>query len=64
MAAKPLKVEIMVSREDGVVPYDSLTRKEKIDLGKRINQRAIQGLAEAKGWTVEFTEPAPESGTA
>lgn len=64
MAVKPLKVEIMVSRKDGVVPYNSLTEQEKIDLGKRLNQRAIRAAAQANGLEVDFVDLPPETVTA
>lgn len=64
MAVKPLKVEIMVSRKDGVVPYDSLTEQEKVDLGKRLNQRAIRAAAQANGLDVDFVDLPPKTVTA
>ena len=64
MAVKPLKVEIMVSRKDGVVPYDSLTEREKVDLGKRLNQRAIRAAAQANGLDVDFVDLPPKTVTA
>ena len=64
MAVKPLKVEIMVSRKDGVVPYDSLTEQEKVDLGKRLNQRAIKAAAQANGLDVDFVDLPPKTVTA
>lgn len=64
MAVKPLKVEIMVSRKDGVVPYDSLTEQEKVDLGKRLNQRAIRAAAQANGLDVDFMDLPPKTVTA
>ncbi len=64
MAVKPLKVEIMVSRKDGAAPYDSLTEQEKIDLGKRLNQRAIRAAAQANGCEVDFTDLPPATVTA
>lgn len=65
MAKKgPLKVNIFISRKDGVVPYESLTEQEKIDFGKRMNQRAIRAAALANGYEVEFTDLPPKAGTA
>ena len=64
MAVKPLKVEIMVSRKDGVVPYDSLTEREKVDLGKRLNQRAIRAAVQANGLDVDFVDLPPKTVTA
>ena len=64
MAVKPLKVEIMVSRKDGVVPYDSLTEQEKVDLGKRLNQRANRAAAQANGLDVDFVDLPPKTVTA
>ena len=38
MAKKPLKVITKIVREDGIIPYDSLSEQEKVEFGKRLNQ--------------------------
>lgn len=54
---KPLKVEVYVSKGNGeAIPYDSLTKEEKIQLGKRINRRAIAAVMAQRGYKVRFED--------
>lgn len=62
---EPLKVITKVVRGDEVVLYDSLSKEEKKDLAKKLNQRAIEAVEKAHGCTVEFIEGVKETkGTA
>lgn len=62
---EPLKVITKVVRGDEVIPYDSLSKEEKTDLAKKLNQRAIAAVEKAHGRTVEFVEmPKETKGTA
>ena len=63
MAKKPLKVITKIVREDGI-PYDSLSEQEKVEFGKRLNQRAIEAVAKAHGYTVDFLDDPPDTVTA
>ena len=51
-------------REDGIIPYDSLSEQEKVEFGKRLNQRAISAVAKAHGYTVDFLDEPPDTVTA
>lgn len=64
MAKKPLKVITKIVRENGIIPYDSLSEQEKVEFGKRLNQRAISAVAKAHGYTVDFLDEPPDTVTA
>ena len=58
------KKTIKIVREDGIIPYDSLSEQEKAEFGKRLNQRAIEAVAKAHGYTVDFLDDPPDTVTA
>ena len=63
MAKKePLKVITKIVRADGIIPYDSLSEQEKAEFG--MNRRAIEAVAKAHGYTVDFLDDPPEVVTA
>ena len=65
MAKKePLKVITKIIRGDEVILYDSLSEQEKAEFGKRMNRRAIEAVAKAHGYTVDFLDDPPEVVTA
>ena len=65
MAKKePLKVITKIVRADGIIPYDSLSEQEKAEFGKRMNRRALEAVAKAHGYTVDFLDDPPEVVTA
>ena len=65
MTKKPLKVITKIVREDGIIPYDSLSEQEKAEFGKRLNQRIIdEAVAKAHGYTVDFLDDPPDTVTA
>ena len=43
---------------------DSLSEQEKAEFGKRLNQRAIEAVAKAHGYTVDFLDDPPDTVTA
>lgn len=61
---EPLKVITKIVRADGIIPYDSLSEQEKAEFGKRMNRRAIEAVAKAHGYTVDFLDDPPEVVTA
>lgn len=61
---EPLKVITKIVRGDEIIPYDSLSREEKVEFGKRLNQRAISAVAQAHGCTVDFLDDPPDTVTA
>lgn len=61
---EPLKVITKIVRADGIVSYDSLSEQEKAEFGERMNRRAIEAVAKAHGYTVEFLDDPPDVGTA
>lgn len=61
---EPLKVITKIVRGDEVIPYDSLSEKEKAEFGKRLNQRAISAVAKAHGFVVDFVDKPPATETA
>ena len=56
MKKKELSVEVFVSRNGQAIPYDSLTDGEKIELGKRINRRAMRAVIRRHGYDVIFQD--------
>ena len=61
---EPLKVITKIVRGDEVIPYDDLSREEKAEFGKRLNQRAISAVAQAHGYKVDFIDKPPATETA
>ena len=64
MAKKPLKVITKIVRQVGISHNDSLSEQEKAEFGKRLNQRAIEAVAKAHGYTVDFLDDPPDTVTA
>lgn len=62
--AKLLEAEIMVVRGGEAVPYETLTKEEKGELGKKLNQRAVKTVAASRGYDVKFYDSPPATGTA
>lgn len=61
---EPLKVITKIIRGDEVILYDDLSREEKAEFGKRMNQRAISAVAKAHGYSVDFIDSPPKTETA
>ena len=61
---KPVKVITKIVRGDEIIPYDSLSKEEKIAFGKRLNQRANRAVEAAHGYTLEFIDEPPKTVTA
>ena len=65
MAKKePLKWTAKVIRGDEVIPYESLTEKEKDELGIRLTRRSIEVVERMNGREIEWIEPPPDTVTA
>jgi len=62
--AKLLEAEIMVVRGGEAVPYETLTKEEKGELGKKLNQRAVKAVAANRGYDVKFYDSPPATETA
>lgn len=61
---KPLTWTAKVIRGDEVIPYESLTEKEKDELGIRLTRRSIEVVERMNGREIEWIEPPPDTVTA
>ena len=61
---KPLTWTAKVVRGDEVIPYESLTEKEKDELGIRLTRRSIEVVERMNGREIEWIEPPPDTVTA
>ena len=62
--AKLLEAEIVVVRGGEEIPYETLTKEEKGELGKKWNQRAVKTVANNRGYDIKFYDSPPSTVTA